>query len=300
MRNVHKQIRDILYNNYQDIAFIIGNGINLHFFNGEIPSWNSLVCNMWRSHLDNNVGNINGVTLTELYDLLELKYCQEKDTIQKKRNELKKEVVSQFNKQLSNTDLSTLAKRIHDWEAPILTTNFDTIIASSLNLNMKRMGKGFTDFYPWNIFYSDNELDSSLSGFGIWHINGLVNYHRSIKLSLSDYMGCVERVRKWLHKDNLEEYFYGKRQNYWIGYNTWLHILFNKQLFIFGLSLEENEVFLRWLLIQRAKYAKMYNLNLKGWFVDKDIKDGKKFFLQTLGFEVININDHDELYSSFL
>ena len=44
----------------------------------------------------------------------------------------------------------------------------------------------------------------------------------------------------------------------------------------------------------------MYNLNLKGWFVDKDIKDGKKFFLQTLGFEVININDHDELYSSFL
>ncbi len=42
-----------------------------------------------------------------------------------------------------------------------------------------------------------------------------------------------------------------------------------------------------------AYYAKKYNLNLKGRFVDKDIKDGKKFILQTLGFEEIVLKDYD-------
>ena len=73
----------------------------------------------------------------------------------------------------------------------------------------------------------------------------------------------------------------------------------NKDLFIFGLALEENEVFLRWLLIQRAKYSQMYDKRLKGWYIDNNISPGKKFFLEQLGFEVIEIRDFNNLYQCF-
>ena len=83
---------------------------------------------------------------------------------------------------------------------------------------------------------------------------------------------------------------------------NWLHIIFTKNLFIFGLKLEENEVFLRWLLIQRAKYSKLYHRELKGWYVDTDIEAGKKFFLEKVGINTINLQDSQDfknLYESF-
>lgn len=298
MGSIQENIRNILNGN-ANIAFVIGNGINMHFFYKKIPLWGELINMLWVKYFGKSIKGANGISLTELYDLLEFRYCDEKETIQKRRNALKKDVISRLKNNLINDDLSYFINKIKTREAPILTTNFDTLLSSSVGLEMKKMGKSFTDFYPWNVYFSDCSLESPTVGFGIWHINGLVNYHRSIKLSLSDYMGCVARTRKMLHLENMNDYFNGKRQNYWRGYNTWLHIMFNKDLFIFGLALEENEVFLRWLLIQRAKYSKMYNLNLKGWFVDKDINEGKKFFLQTLGFDVIELTNYDDLYNSF-
>ena len=157
----------------------------------------------------------------------------------------------------------------------------------------------FTDFYPWNVYYSNNKLNENiLDNFGIWHINGMTDYPRSIRLGLSDYMGCVERARVMIQGNNLNEYFTGKRKSNWKGYNTWLHILFNKNLFIFGLALEQNEVFLRWLLIQRAKYSRLYNLNLNGWYIGKGIPEGKRYFLEFLGFEVVELSNYNELYQA--
>ena len=40
----------------------------------------------------------------------------------------------------------------------------------------------------------------------------------------------------------------------------------------------------------------MYNKTFGGWYVDKEIKAGKRFFLEQLGFEVINISDYNTLY----
>lgn len=188
--------------------------------------------------------------------------------------------------------------------APILTTNFDTYISDSVGATQRILRQGqykFTDFYPWNMYHSNKELNSPLEDFAVWHINGVKSHPRSIKLGLSDYMGCVERARRMIQGQNLNEYFDGKYQMNWKGYNTWLHIIFNKDLFIFGLKLEENEVFLRWLLIQRAKYCKMYNKPLKGWYIgmkDKDIKKGKRFFLEQLGIQVIEIDNYNMLYQA--
>lgn len=49
----------------------------------------------------------------------------------------------------------------------------------------------------------------------------------------------------------------------WDGAASWLHIVFNSPLLIFGLGLEENEVFFRWLLIERARYFKKFPIEEK-------------------------------------
>ena len=94
----------------------------------------------------------------------------------------------------------------------------------------------------------------------------------------------------------------GKNQEHWVGLYTWLHILFNRSLFIFGLGLKENEVFLRWLLIERAKYFKKFSLrNHQGWYLMKKNENnksdrGKRFFLESVGFEVLEVSSYDIIY----
>lgn len=163
------------------------------------------------------------------------------------KNSIKKNVASKFpDKQEYN--VSGLITKIKEFETPILTTNFDVYIGKSIRAKRRILSPNgnqykFTDFYPWNVYYGTEEIENPLDGFGIWHINGLTDYPRSIRLGLSDYMECVERARKMIQSDGFNELFDGKNRNNWIGSNTWLHVIFNKDLFIFGLALEENEVF---------------------------------------------------------
>src|SRR3546814_19304421 len=107
-------------------------------------------------------------------------------------------------------------------------------------------------------------------------------------------MGSVEKARNFLHKGNDAKLFNGKNQNNWNGSKTWLHIIFNKPLCVFGLGMEENEVFIRWLLIERAKYFKKFpNRQKRGWYVAPKIEKpadkliGKIKFLKGIGFEII-------------
>ena len=158
----------------------------------------------------------------------------------------------------------------------------------------------FTDHYPWASYYAESELKNPLDGFGVWYMNGMIKYHRSIKLGLSEYMGNVQRARKMINNN------YGKTttkgENPWNINNTWIDIMFNKSLCIFGLSLDETEVFFRWLLIQRAKFFKRFSeYDHKGWYImktgDKNPKiEGKKFFLKSVGIEVIEVDNYSTLY----
>lgn len=43
----------------------------------------------------------------------------------------------------------------------------------------------------------------------------------------------------------------------------------------------------------------MYDKRLKGWYIVNNISPGKKFFLEQLGFEVIEIRDFNNLYQCF-
>lgn len=214
-------------------------------------------------------------------------------------------MAKKFDKEKKVYKLAKCIKVIKSLNAPILTTNFDTYISYAITNAKKRIfssQKGgmykFTYHYPWNVYYSDTELENPLRGFAVWHIHGIHIYPKSIRLGLSDYMGCVVQARKLIQGDKLEDYFSGKNQQNWIGYNTWLHILFNKYLFIFGLGLNENEVFLRWLMIQRAKYSRMFKKSLSGCYIAAGVDNGKRFFLEHLGFNVVDIKEYSSLYKA--
>lgn len=395
------EIRKIISDNRDNLAFLIGNGIHYQFKDCEL-SWDNLIKQLWRKYVDDRDCLIGDMSLTEIYDIIEINAIEifQKEEFQRQkvslsnilkegkfkdlfdrdahdifqkvsqlsqnshfqlhsvnteaygafqkgfqrltkgcrnwcnsniegseslsdeqcisemlevicnpskiqifRNLLKREVGSLFPSKESYklADCISYIKRLN---VPILTTNFDTYISDSVGAKRFINDLGghnykFTDFYPWNVYYSTDKLNGNiLDNFGIWHINGMTDYPRSIRLGLSDYMGCVERARGMIQGNNLNEYFTGKQQSYWKGYNTWLHIIFNRNLFIFGLALEQNEVFLRWLLIQRLKYSRLYNRNLHGWYVGKDIDDGKRYFLEFLGFKVIELLEFDELYNT--
>ncbi|MFK5854504.1 MAG: hypothetical protein QM503_00135 [Bacteroidota bacterium] len=293
------EIKNLLRDNSNDIAFLIGNGINQHYKNDSI-SWSNLLLDLWRKYSFSPQTMIpEGISFTEFYDALEIQHAGTPNF----SAILQKEVQNKMTDWNSDINQNLILNRIQEMNAPVLTTNFDKLIPNSMGLEFRRMeGTKFTDYYPWSCYYSDRVLDQPNEGFGVWYPNGMMKYHRSIKLGLSQYMGNVARARTLIHKNYDHLQFRGKNQNLWDGYKTWLHIVFNKSLFIFGLGLDETEVFTRWLLIERAKYFKVFpNRKQKGWYltrstIDSSISEGKRFFLKSVGIEIIEVQDYRTIY----
>ncbi|MBU8923259.1 MAG: hypothetical protein KOO63_15675 [Bacteroidales bacterium] len=290
------QLKKVIQNNRHNIALLIGNGINRHGANGTTNSWDDLLVKMWNGHLLRNDLTVpNGISLTEFYDVLDIHNGTSGKEIQ-----LQKEFCSLMKTWIPQDHHRAIVQWAIKFGAPVLTTNFENTLGDAANCQLFRFQQeGFTDFYPWESYYSQKSLESPDSGFGIWHMNGMQKYYRSIRLGLTHYMGSVERARTWIHKGNEGRLFSGKDMKKWRGANSWLHIIFNKPLAIFGLGLASNEVFLRWLLIERAKYfAKFPERRHPAWFYyDSANPDaGKHLLLESVGVEPIGISDYRELY----
>ena len=287
-------IKSILAQNKSNIALVIGNGINRYNTDSTNNSWDDLLQEISKIHSLHNGKIPNGIALTEFFDLLGLKSGQELS-----KNNLKKdfcELMSEWKPEIHH-------KKITEWSmhnnSPILTTNFDNSLGNAANCELKKItrdNKRSSDFYPWNSYYGFTDLDDPCTGFGIWHVNGMQYYKRSIRLGLTDYMGSVQHVRKRIRGKSAEGL---SDSNSWRGGNTWLHIVFNMPLLFFGLGLDENEVFLRWLLIERAYYFhKFRNRRRSAWYVYKDDvpSSGKLFFLKGIGVEPVKVECFDDIY----
>jgi hypothetical protein len=292
-----KRIKKIIKTNKNDIAFLVGNGINRYPNNPNALSWEDLLIQLWDKVSPQTLTERpNGISLTEFYDILELENTQDIN--------LQREVTKLMINWKPQNHHKIITDRIKALNAPILTTNFEETFAKTFDYRLLRTEKeGFTDFYPWTTYHGENQLELPTDGFGVWYINGMINYHRSLRLGLSHYMGSVNRARTILNKGNQERLFSGQKENNWNGHKTWLYIVFNKSLFIFGLCLEENETFLRWLLIQRAKYFKRFpERKHKGWYINKrnnnHTDQGKKLFLQRVGFEIIELDNYEDIYEN--
>ena len=280
----------------ENIALLVGNGINRFGKFSSMNSWSELLAGLAKERLGTHAEAVpSGLSYTEFFDLLELRGSTRSSSA---------DLQASFCEPMKGWQPDEHHSRIVEWahrhEAPILTTNFDDLLSRAIHTKMlSASAQGFTDFYPWDRYFAKEELKTPTSGFGIWHVNGMIRYKRSIRLGLTHYMGSVGRARDWLHNGNEMRLFSGKDIEHWKGASTWLDIVFNRPLLVFGLALEENEVFLRWLLIERAKYFKVFPDRKKdGWFayVGQE-SEGKLFFLRGVGLKPVQVASYADLYS---
>ncbi len=330
-----EEIKNIISNNQRDIAFLIGNGINnyagINRLNGEKPlSWKELLKRIGGIDFKDYQKGENvkeGISYTEIFDALESHNLKERIKQENPgnntersidgfsvlfANELKQKVCNEVKYWELEDKVSNMLQSIRRRNAPILTTNFDLSISKKMDdlfpYEMKYQvfgrGKG-SEVYPWSYYYGDDYLYNPCNDFGIWHLQGIATKPQSLCLGLSDYIRIAKKAWGLIHNEKMFETdtFEGKNTNNWKGYRTWLHILFNKSLFVFGLQLEENETFLRWLLIQRAKYYALFNeRSHKGWYVYPKKEEGnagfygKKVFLEKVGFEMLPVDSYKVIY----
>ena len=70
------------------------------------------------------------------------------------------------------------------------------------------------------------------------------------------------------------------------------------------MALAENEVFLRWLLLERASYFKSHPAQRQpAWYVSSDdVRKprvaGKKFFFEAVGVEWISATSYEDIYEN--
>lgn len=185
-------------------------------------------------------------------------------------------------------------------QIPILTTNYDEALSKKMDLTrhckIHNLDSQYT--FPFETYFSKTEIEYPWREFAIWHINGLTYYPQSIKIGYLDYANMFNEIRNRLYiLHGTSEIFALIKDKETLKY-TWISIFFYRDLFIWGVGLNEDEYVLRWLLVERAKYNILTHKSLKGWYVhlkdiDSPMTDGKKMFLNTVGIKIIEVNSHD-------
>lgn len=266
---------------------LIGNGPNLAA--QIMPNWKQLLKSISNPPIDFNV---EGLSNTEVYDLVDLH--------SKEGHDVKEHVIRALAIPADTVDLpihQRIMNLAREFDTPVLTTNFDTAFEKSIDAKLLKItSKGFTRYYPWKTYYGFEQHESPTDGFGVWKVHGDVRYKDSIRLGLTDYMGSVERARGMIHKGNTR-LFKGKRDSYWAGQDSWLHIWFNLPVLVFGLGFGLDEVFLRWLLIERRRYLNFHKEPMQVYYISKsDIAPSTQNLMENLGVEIVTIQEYSELY----
>lgn len=204
-------------------------------------------------------------------------------------------------------------------DIPVLTTNMDRLLSNGLEeKKISLTGDLYfkaNKYYYWNYCYSNQTTPASNEGklelvqkFAVWHIHGSADYPDSIKIGLDDYINCTTQAKKMLSSPGKDKIaLFATNNENWVGRNTWLDIFFRRNLIILGLSLNSDEVFLRWLFIQRAKYLKMKypdkDNRPKAWYVHTDPslndKSPKGILFKACGIELIHENKYCDIYKCF-
>lgn len=288
----------ILAQRGSELALVIGNGINRYANASTTNSWDQLLLKIARDCAPTISRVPPGTTLTEFYDVLELRSRARVGDLQ-----------AGFCEEMADWRPYPHHRAIMNWakshDCPVLTTNFDEVLSKAALTSFHRPANPkFTSFYPWECYFGHDPVADPCETFAIWHVNGMARYKLSIRLGLTHYMGSVQRARGWLHRTGEENLFKAKNKRDWRGAGTWMHVAFNRPLLIFGLAIEENEVFLRWLLIERAKYFRKFaHRRHDAWFVYVDDPNderqaGKLFFLEEIGIKPVRAASYDEIYAN--
>ena len=263
-------------------AILIGNGINQTA--ERFMTWDELLKSVsGEESLDSE-----GLTYPELYNFIQLK-----SGISELK--LKKKVCNHFTYTGygSNAVYGAFLDVVKEGDCPVLTTNFDLSLKFQGKLDRFRLKrKGFTRYYPWDTYFSTGQLTEAWEGFGIWHVHGFTTYPDSVRMGLSDYMGSVGKAREQIQSE-----LSAQHPEVLPSLRNWLDIWFRKPLIIIGLSLEEQEVFIRWLLIERMRYYSKFELKHPPIvLLLKNGNDGNHPFLRNLEVEIVLAEKYLDLY----
>lgn len=265
-------------------TILLGNGINRLGDDGDCCSWESIIKEL---STKNNIQDIpKGYPLTELFEIINI---GGRDIQEPKNSFIEK--IRGIEPNLVHYDFidTCIDKRVN-----ILTTNFDHALETTkdfIKSAERKLNKGFTNYYPWQRYYT---LENTYQNIKIWHINGDVDYSNSIKLSVSDYAGCLNHYGRF--DPTAKNTRYNKDK-------TWVNEIMEKDLVIVGLSLYEEEIFLRHILIRRFAQAKRNNQKQKGYYLTKRSSETSsnaklRFFLRSVGVEMIDdYVEYKDMYS---
>ena len=292
-------LKKLVHTASDNLSLVLGNGINRFESLESNNSWEKMLADIAGRYFPSySRKHSEGISLLELYDLIELKYQHKTNTTH---------LVDEVCKILNTWKPFAQHHRITTWakhtNTPILTSNFDTLLADSCAATLRNTSSNRPSFYyPWSSYYSTQQVQDIRSEFAIWHMHGMLKYRRSLRLGLSDYMGSVHRLRSWLYRGRKDRLFASMHMlERWKGKSTWLQAFFGNDLIFVGISLDQIEIFLRWSLIERKKlYQKFPQLQRRAWYVfSGDLeKSGKDLFLQEIGVTAVKVNSYKEIYGS--
>ena len=187
---------------------------------------------------------------------------------------------------------------------PVLTTNIDKFLDSQLD--GEKTQSDFEGVFPIGLYYSSCEQHNPNNSFGVWHINGVVDYPESLRFGLIDYSKLIIRCGKILnekYEENDTSPIESSNQQW--EKNTWLGILMGKPLCIVGLGLESEEIFLRSLLLRKVRWNRekddepVYEPGKHGWYcytAKDEMSDSKRELLRHMGIEPVMFDDYDAMY----
>lgn len=272
-------------------VLLLGNGLNRYPDDPKGTSWKDALLNLSKYATYKLKDIPDGFPYTEVFDII---FNNSSITA----SDLKKEFIKDLkNWAPRNHHKSFLDKCIKN-KCNIITTNFDMTLENAMGFvkrEDRKLNQGFSSYYPWQRYYGKkltkkNQIDS----IKIWHMHGSIDYLNSIKLSIHDYAGNYNHFKKF---DPLPTRV---QSNYSTDY-TWINEFMEKRLVIVGLSLEEQEFFIRSLLYKKKKYI---DLKPNGYYFqiekydDPAKKERRAMLLKSAGIMEIVVKDADELYGN--
>ncbi|MCX6879364.1 MAG: SIR2 family protein [Verrucomicrobia bacterium] len=329
-----KDVRSIFTSESPQLALLIGNGINLAAGATEGISWDDLMSRLVNEaaerardptqalitlmRLLERTHGQRSASLPEVFDILEATGTMAADPTAPriKQPDLQSRLADLLKDMKPGEPHAKLVNWAINAQVPILTTNYDHCLQDAIPnqacaQHRLKNGRAQSDYYPWDRYYSTHALTDPATSFAIWHVHGDRAMKRSIRAGLDQYMGMVERLRQLKRPVALEiltepsaeptsapAYFKA----------PWLRVFMGRKLWIQGLALHADEVSLRWLLIQRFRYWKLYQPNPHGgptgWYVHGPTEDSKvgaldaprRAFFESVGLSVIQIRKKGDMY----
>jgi hypothetical protein len=308
-----------------DHALVLGNGVNRYRNTNDDRSWRALL-----EHLAADSRALNGHGVRDLLDSGGISYQEFFEMLIVRRLDqrvpsappLKVQVADILRDWKPGDHHQAVVRRYWQSRRPIITTNFDTLLEQSLVRSIasfkapksaevatprffNNFGTRFSRHYPVDAYFSTEPVTNPAQEFAIWHVHGTERYPDSIRLSLSDYMNFVSKMRDWLHVEPGNPFGHGASPEApWRGDQTWLSILMHQPLVVVGLSLGTSEVGLRWLFVQRAALHRMSGQKVPRLVFVQSHEDtvdstrlGQDAFIRMIGGETITVGTHDEIYN---